>query len=283
MDNVVKLYKENNIGIVVLEEREHKNTFTKGFVLELFQTFSMIKQDDEIKAVVVHGYDNYFCCGGTKKELIELYEGIGQGNAQFTDLKLPSFSREPSMSDNSINSNSNVSSIVDTPMDSNFYDLLLNCEVPVISAMQGHALGGGLVFGCFADIIVMGIECIYSTNFMKYGFTPGMGATYIIPKKFGEQLGTEMLFTAKNYYGEELKNRGTSIKIVRKSKVIDTAMEIANDLVDKPLLSLKILKNQLASKTRSELPVAIEQECQMHKITFPQPEVRHRIEMFFGN
>ena len=83
----------------------------------------------------------------------------------------------------------------------------------MISAMQGHALGGGLAFGCFADIIVMGVECIYSANFMKYGFTPGMGATYIIPRKFGEVLGTEMLLTAKNYYGSELKERGASAKI----------------------------------------------------------------------
>jgi polyketide biosynthesis enoyl-CoA hydratase PksI len=118
---------------VVLEEREYKNTFSKPLINGLMNTFEAIQQMADIKVVVVYGYDNYFCCGGTKEELI----GILEEKLQFTDL--------------------------------NFYDLLLQSEVPVISAMQGHALGGGLVFGCYADIIVMGEECLYSANFMKYG------------------------------------------------------------------------------------------------------------------
>ena len=247
MDKVVKFYQQGSIGIVVLEEREFKNTFSKRFINDLMETFHMIQRESWIKVIVVQGYDNYFCCGGTKEELISILEG----RAKFSDL--------------------------------NFYDLLLRCEVPVICAMQGHALGGGLVFGSYGDIIVMGEECIYTTNFMKYGFTPGMGATYIIPKKFGEVLGKEMLHRASNYYGKELKERGAPAKIVTKQDVIPTALKIAEELADKPLLSLKTLKKHLTSQIRSELPAIIEQELKMHELTFAQPEVRNRIETLFGN
>ncbi len=204
MSEAVKLFKEGSIGIVVLEDREYKNTFSKSLINGLMNTFEALQRMPDIKVIVVHGYDNYFCCGGTKEELI----GILEEKLQFTEL--------------------------------NFYDLLLRCEVPVISAMQGHALGGGLVFGCYADIIVMGEECLYSANFMKYGFTPGMGATYIIPNQFGKLLGAEMLLSAKNYYGRELKERGAPAKVVKKAEVIKTAMGIARELADKPLLSLKV-------------------------------------------
>jgi len=247
MSKVVKLFKEGSIGIVVLEEREYKNTFSKPFINDLKNTFEAIGRMADISVVVVHGYDNYFCCGATKEELINI---LGQ-KVQFTDL--------------------------------DFHDLLLRCAVPVISAMQGHALGGGLVFGCYADIIVMGEECLYSTNFMKYGFTPGMGATYIIPNKFGELLGTEMLLSAKNYYGRELKERGAPVKVVKKAEVIKTAMGIAKELADKPLLSLKVLKKHLTRHICSELPSVIARELEMHKITFAQKEVRQRIESLFGN
>lgn len=91
----------------------------------------------------------------------------------------------------------------------------------------------------------MGEECIYSANFMKYGFTPGMGATYIIPKRFGETLGNEMLLTARNYYGAELKKRSAPVKIVSKKDMISVAMGMARGLADKPLLPLKILKKYL--------------------------------------
>jgi len=247
MSEVVKLFKEGRIGIVVLEEREYKNTFSKPLINGLMNTFEAIGRMADISVVVVHGYDNYFCCGGTKEELIDILEQ----KLQFTDL--------------------------------NFYDLLLRCEVPVISAMQGHALGGGLVFGCYADIIVMGEECLYSANFMKYGFTPGMGATYIIPNQFGKLLGTEMLLSAKNYYGRELRERGAPVKVVKKAEVIKTAMSMAKDLADKPVNSLKVLKKHLTRQIRSELPEVIARELEMHKITFAQPEVRQRIESLFGN
>ncbi len=254
MDNVVKLKKDGAIALVALEEKEFGNTFTKRFIYSLKDTFEEIRRDTSIKVVVVHGYENYFCCGGTKEELIGLYEGFTnkqEGGAQFTDL--------------------------------NFHDLLFRCEVPVVSAMQGHALGGGLAFGCFADVIVMGEQCLYSANFMKYGFSPGMGATYIVPRKLGNLLGTEMLFTARNYYGRELKERGAPVKVVNRQGVIDAALEIAAELADKPRLSLVELKKHLTAGMVADIEHHIRRELEMHRITFAQPEVRKRIESLFGN
>lgn len=254
MDNVVKLKKDGAIAIVALEEKEFGNTFTKRFIYNLKDIFEIIEQDMEIKVVVVHGYDNYFCCGGTKDELIGLYEGFTgktEEEAQFTDL--------------------------------NFHDLLFRCQVPVISAMQGHALGGGLAFGCFADFIVMGEQCLYSANFMKYGFSPGMGATYIVPQKLGSLLGTEMLFTARNYYGRELKERGAPVKVVHRQDVMETAMEMAAELADKPRLSLIELKKHMTAGMVADIERYVAKEMEMHRITFAQPEVRKRIESLFGN
>ena len=247
MNDAVKLKREGAIAIVSMEEREFKNTFSTRFKHGLLEVFDAIANEPAVKVVVIQGYDPYFCCGGTQEELI----GILEGKLSFTDL--------------------------------NFFDLLLRCEVPVIAAMSGHALGGGLVFGSYADIIVMAEECIYSTNFMKYGFTPGMGATYIIPKKFGEALGTEMLLSAESYHGVALKQRGAPFRIVKKREVFATAMKLAKALADKPRLSLTLLKRHMARQIRAELPDVIEKELAMHDLTFAQEEVRARIETLFGN
>lgn len=246
MNRVVNvIYPEPTIAVVTLEDRVSHNTFSQDFIRDLMDAFANFHPDT--KVVVVHGYDNYFCCGGTQEELLKLF-----------DMKDITFADIP------------------------FYRLLVDCEIPTISAMQGHALGGGLAFGSFADFIILSEESIYSTNFMKYGFTPGMGSTYIIPKKFGEVLGTEMLLTARYYHGEELRNRNVPIKVIKKQEVINAAMELAKELADKPLPSLKLLKKRLVEKTLIELPAAIRQEIEMHKVSFKLPEVRERILKLFN-
>lgn len=244
---VVRLaYEEDVIARVTMEDREARNTFSLRLISGLVQAFDQIRSDGRAKAVIVQGYENYFCCGGTKEELV----GIQEGKVQFTDLA--------------------------------FHDLLLQCPVPVISAMHGHALGGGFVLGCYADFVILAEEMLYSTNFMKYGFTPGFGATYIIPRRFGDWLGNEMLFSARSYHGGDLRERGTAAKVVKKAEVLPTALQLARELADKPRTSLLELKQRLTATIRAELPGIVEREVAMHKITFAQPEVRHRIETLFG-
>ncbi|MGW8956317.1 polyketide synthase [Paenibacillus sp. NPDC055715] len=254
MNKVITFTQQGPIGFVAMEDKEHRNTFTDRFIYELKEMFMQIARQPSLKVIIVHGFDNYFCCGGTKDELIGLSEAISR--------------------------NKDEARVLDVL---NFFDTFLRCEIPVIAAMQGHAIGGGLALGCFADLLVMGEESIYNSIFMKYGFTPGMGATYIIPKKLGEALGNEMLYTAQNYYGSELKERGAPVKIVKKQYVLQVAMDMALELADKPLLTLKALKAHLNRGIKEELQDVIARENDMHRLTFGQPEVLHRIYNGFGN
>ena len=237
-DAVVKLsIQQESIAVVSLEDRVNKNTFSKEFITDLLNVFEKINADTALKVVVIHGYDNYFCCGGTKDELLTLAEGVGS----FTDL--------------------------------GFYRLLLDCDIPVIAAMQGHAVGGGLAFGAYADMFVMAYECFYTTNFMKYGFTPGFGSTYIIPKLFGDSIANNMLFGAQNYQGLQLSQWGIGAQFVKKSDVVNTAIELAKNMTEMPRQSLLLLKQQLRQEDKLLLP---------QYISFKLPEVKTKIAELFG-
>ncbi len=247
MSSVVHLsYLTPRIAVVAMEDREHSNLFSNELVNGLLATFEQINANPELHAVVVHGYDSIFCTGGTQEVLL----GIFQGQVRFDDLPL--------------------------------YSVFFNCEVPVVAAMQGHALGGGLAIGLFADVIVLSEESLYSLNFMKYGFTPGMGATLIAPEKLGRALATEMFLTARGYHGGELRLRGVPFPVVKRKDVIPTAQRLAQDIADKPRVSLQLLKKHLNAPLRAQLPGIIQQELDMHKITFAQPGIRERIESKFG-
>jgi polyketide biosynthesis enoyl-CoA hydratase PksI len=238
---------EPGIVRVTMQDRAHKNMFTLDLINGLIRAFESIAASPDHKVVILTGYDNYFATGGTQEGLLSLYEGKGQ----FTDV--------------------------------NFYSLALDCPVPVIAAMQGHGIGGGFVLGLFADFVILSRESVYTTNFMKYGFTPGMGATYIIPKKLGMSLGEELLLNAGNYRGADLKKRGVPFPVYTRSEVSGQALQLARQIVEKPRLSLITLKDHLVGPMRQELPEIIAKEVAMHEKTFHQPEVKERIMTLFGH
>ena len=247
MEEVVVL-TEVGEGIIQIkmQDKESKNTFSQALTAGLMKAFNHIKNETKYKVVILTGYDTYFASGGTQDQLMKLTEG----NSKFTDFDL--------------------------------YSLSLNCPIPVIAAMQGHGIGGGFAMGLFADFVILSQESIYTTNFMNYGFTPGMGATYILPKKMGIVLAEEMLLTAKKYRGEELQARGIPFPVLRRDMVMDYAYELAATIAEKPRVSLVTLKDHLVGEMRQELPKIIEEEVKMHAITFAQPEVKDRIKTLFG-
>ena len=148
--------------------------------------------------------------------------------------------------------------------------------------MQGHAVGGGFVFGLFSDFVVFSKECVYTTNFMRFGFTPGFGSTYILREKLGLPIAQEMLITAKNFRGFELAEKGIPFPVLPKAEVLAYCIELAEDIAQKPRHSLVMLKDHMLKHDRAQLPKYIEQEEAMHEDTFRSDEVMQRIEELYG-
>lgn len=247
MAEVVHLHRRSTaIAVVEMADREGRNTFTRDLVGGLGVALKRVAEDKEIKVVVIHGYDSIFCAGGTLEELLTLAEHKVTFDAH------------------------------------DFYRALLDCPVPVIAAMQGHALGGGLVFGLYADLVVMAQEAMYAANFMKYGITPGMGATVLLPIKLGAPLANEMLFSARGYHGGTLRERGIGIPVVPRTETVATALKLAADLADKSDVALRMLKQAMNHRLLQQLPAAIEREKAMHETSFAQPDVIGRISERFG-
>lgn len=214
-ESVVELCEiEPGIVKITMQDKKYKNTFSDELVNGLVNAFEKINPNESYKVVIITGYDSYFSSGGTKEGLLDIYEG----KQNFTDV--------------------------------NIYSLALECPIPVIAAMQGHGIGGGFVMGLYCDFVVLAKEGVYTTNFMKYGFTPGMGATYIIPKKLGFTMGEEFLLGAKSYRGAELEKRGIPFKVLPRKDVLEYSLELARDLAQRPRVSLVTLKNHLVKEIK---------------------------------
>lgn len=245
--NTVSVEKySDGVALVTMHDRDSQNMFTDQLINDMHIALGDIRNDQSVKVVVVTGYEKIFCMGGSEELLFD----IANKKKRFTDIPF-------------------------------LFRGLLDFDLPVITAIQGHAFGGGLLFGLYGDIVVLSDQGTYSANFMKYGFTPGMGATHILGQKFGKQIATEMMLSAKMVSGKEIKRRGASILVT--DDVLGEAMHQARQMCSKPRNSLSILKRKLSMDVWLELERHIQLEEEMHDKTFHTQEVKDHIEKHFGS
>ncbi|OBY80706.1 hypothetical protein BBG47_04985 [Paenibacillus sp. KS1] len=250
-DKTVSLQKvDTHIALIVMQDKLHRNMFSEELLTGLAEAFDAVREDKGIKVVILTGYENVFSMGGTQGQLTDIANRVNE----FTKLSV-------------------------------VYKSALSCPVPVISAIQGHAIGGGLTLGLYGDLIIMANEGVYTANYVNYGFTPGLGSTYILREKLGTVLATEMMLTAGEYRGEELKQRGCPIIFKDQREVLPEAVRLARTIASKPMQAVRTLKEELAGRSLTELLPIIDREVKMHGVVFSHPEVqdvKDRIQYYFS-
>lgn len=227
---------DKHIAIVTLNDASRSNMFDRVMIDSLRSCFTQIEESDLIRVIVIAANKRAFCMGGPPSWLLE----IAQGERSFKD--------EPFL-----------------------YQGFLSSKVPVIAAIEGHAFGGGLLLGLYADIPILANQSLYSANFMQFGFTPGMGATVLLKERLGTSLANEMMMTARAYRGEELKSRGAGVLIVDQSEVMTQAMEMARAISGMPQLSVRALKRELSHELSALVNRQVDREDQLHREVVAKP------------
>lgn len=161
-------------------------------------------------------------------------------------------------------------------------EAIVDCPVPVVAAAGGHALGGGLLLALYADVAVFSARSRYGTNFLTYGFTPILGASYLLPAVMGRALGTEMLYTGRSYRGRELADRGAGVKVTAHDEVNAEAQRMAQQIARAPRHCLALAKSQLVRTVRDGAAAAMEREIPDHEATIATDEARRRIRTLHG-
>jgi polyketide biosynthesis enoyl-CoA hydratase PksI len=229
------------IALLTMRDPGRKNALSLEMVHELEEHLNVVGRRNDVKTVVLAGLEDYFSTGASR----EVLEQLASGQAAPRDLLLPR--------------------------------VLFDIPVPIIAAMEGHAIGGGLALGICADLSVAARESRYCASFMNFGFTPGLGLTELLEHFFGPALSHEMLLTGQAFRGKHFEGRMGYNYVLPKNQVLKKALDLAGLLAEKPRVSLVSLKLSLSSRKRELFEAARTRECLMHQITFPQPEVERLI------
>ncbi len=234
--------REDGLWEVVMADREGKNAFSEAFVAELEEVLEFVSNDASVKVIVVRGLPDVFAAGAPRELLVRL----ARGDVVPTDIVLSK--------------------------------AMLDVPVPTIAAMEGHATGGGLALGLCADIVIMAKESRYGASFMNMGFTPGMGMTRLLEHVLSPAMAQELLYTGEFRKGAQFLGASGVNYILPKSQVCAKALDVAEQIAEKPRCSLELLKRTLSVRRRQAFEESRTLEAMMHSISFAQGEIRERIE-----
>ena len=119
---------------------------------------------------------------------------------------------------------------------------LLDLEIPVIGALNGHAVGGGFGLALVCDLRIGARDAKYGANFVKLGLAPGMAVSYLLPRLVGVARASELLFTGRLVDGVEAAALGILNRVVPASEVLAAAMTLANAIAANAPLAVRATK-----------------------------------------
>ncbi len=237
---------DRGVATISMNDGPGRNAMSESFIRELFDTLRALATCAEARVAVLLGQPEVFSAGASR----EMLEAILDGKLAPADILLPR-------------------AVLDVP-------------VPVIAAMEGHAVGGGLALGLCADIILIARESSYGCNFMNLGFTPGMGTTRLLEHVLSPAIAHEMMYTGQVFRGAHFEGRSGFNYILPRIQVRARAMDLATRIAEKPRTAVEALKRTLSTRKRQAFEAARTEEAAMHAITFAGPDVRRLIEEHYA-
>lgn len=153
----------------------------------------------------------------------------------------------------------------DTPVPTgrHLYDAavdLFATTTPVVAAVQGAAIGGGLGLACFADFRIAAPEARFSANFARLGFHHGFGLTVTLPALVGQQRTLELLYTGLRIGGEEAVAIGLADRLAPLSGLRSQARALAAEIAASAPLAVDSIRRTMRGDLARRIRAATDHE-----------------------
>lgn len=153
-------------------------------------------------------------------------------------------------------------------MKTNLSEFVARVKQPVIAAIRGDAIGPCLELALACDIRIGTENARFGLPQIREGRMPSGGGTQRLPRLIGQGKAMEMILTGNLIDADEAQRIGLINRVVDSSKVMDTALEIANDMALKSPLSLSYAKEALYSGMDLTLDQGLKMELDLYLLLF---------------
>lgn len=138
---------------------------------------------------------------------------------------------------------------------------ILDCEKPVVAAVNGTAAGGGAQLVLASDLVVMADDAKLVEIFVRRGIIPDAGGAYLLPKVVGPQIAKELMFLGDDVPAARCAELGIANRVVPAAELAGAVDELAGRLADAPTRALALTKALINGSFESGRHSAFEQEA----------------------
>jgi 2-(1,2-epoxy-1,2-dihydrophenyl)acetyl-CoA isomerase len=143
---------------------------------------------------------------------------------------------------------------------------LFGIGIPIVAAVQGTAVGGGLGLACAADFRVAEPGSRFVANFARLGFHQGFGISVTLPEIVGRQKAADMLLTGRRVGGEEAVRIGLADRLAEPGRLREAAMDLASQIAEAAPLAVRSIRATLRSDLQARVEQALDHELAEQKV-----------------
>ena len=214
--------------------------------------------DDHVAVVEIHRPPNNFFDVELIRSLAAAYEAV-DGRPECRAILLCSEGRHFCAG---VDFTTRPSSVVATATLYEEAERLFRAGTPVVAAVQGAAIGGGLGLACSADFRVACPEARFSANFARLGFHHGFGLTVTLPDIVGRQHALALLFSGRRVPGEEAARMGLCDRLVDAADVRSEAHAMAADIAIAAPLAVRSIRSTMRGDLADRVAAAMAREAE---------------------
>lgn len=201
-DNLT-VHRDDEVLVVTINRPEVRNAVDGPTAAQLATAFRTLQDDPDLAVGVLAGSGGTFCAGADLKGISE-----GRGNRVERDVAL------------------------DGPMG----PTRMKLSKPVVAAIEGHAVAGGLELAIWCDMRVAASDAIFGVYCRRWGVPLIDGGTVRLPRLIGHSHAMDLILTGRGVSGEEARTMGLANRLVEPGTALDEAVALAHHIAAFPRL-----------------------------------------------
>lgn len=247
--------RDGNVETWTLNLPDSRNPISDSSIVEaLCGRVAAVNADPDVRAVVLTGAGTAFSAGGNVKDMVDRNGMFGGSPYELREGYRGGIQRIPRA--------------------------LYHCEVPVIAAVNGPAVGAGCDLAMMCDLRVASSRAFFAESFVQLGIIPGDGGAWLLTKAIGPMRAAEMALTGDRVPAEKALEWGMVNEVVEPEQLIEAANALAARVAKNPPHSIRMAKKLLRESQHQSLESLLELSAAMQALAHHTQDHREALAAF---